>query len=155
MTVPGVFSAVMWMDTWIRCWPVASTSEILIPGLCALWKGSHSKATPSCHSCQLCCCSLCSCRGRGGKELSVGCGADGKQLIYLPLPNKYAQHINKISHLSHSTRTQARPQPAAQHRGCLCLWRVAQVEAGDSALDSPSWLRLLRRGTGPSSPQLS
>lgn len=107
MTVLGFFSIVIWMDTWIRCWPVASTSEILIPGLCAPWKGSHSTATPSCHSCQLCCCSLHSCRGRGGKELSVGCGADGKQLIYLPLPNKYAQHINKISHLSHSTHTQA------------------------------------------------
>lgn len=46
-------------------------------------------------------------RGRGGRELNVGCGADGRQLIYLPLPNKYAQHINKISHLSPSTRTQA------------------------------------------------
>lgn len=37
----------------------------------------------------------------------MGCGADGRQLIYLPIPNKYAQHINKISHLSPSTRTQA------------------------------------------------
>lgn len=130
------------------------------------FRDSHSRAVrtvegvpleshPLLPQCQLCCCSLCSCRGRGGKELSVGCGADGKQLIYLPLPNKYAQHINKISHLSHSTRTQARRQPAAQHRGCLCLWRVAQVGAGDSVLDSPFWLRLLRRGTGPSSPQLS
>lgn len=137
------------MDGYLdRCWPVASTSEILIPGLCAPWKGSHSKATPSCHSCQLCCCSLCSCRGRGGKELSVGCGADGKQLIYLPLPNKYAQHINKISHLSHSTRTQARRQPLPLESGpggswglCFRLAFLAQTpQAWHRSFQSPAQL---------------
>lgn len=67
----------------------------------------------------------------------MGCGADGRQLIYLPLPNKYAQHINKISHLSPFTHTQA--GSSSRRHGTEAAsahgeWPV--VRAGDLAVTS-------------------
>lgn len=48
----------------------------------------------------------------------TSCGlvvADGRQLIYLLLPNKYARRINKISHLYRSPRIQADSSSRQRH----------------------------------------
>lgn len=49
--------------------------------------------------------------------------ADGRQLIYLLLPNKYAQRINKISHLYRSPQIQADSDSRQRHSetGWVCV----------------------------------
>ena len=49
--------------------------------------------------------------------------ADGRQLIYLLLPNKYARCINKISHLYRSPQIQADSDSRQRHSetGWVCV----------------------------------